>query len=281
MSNYLAWKKSYVTPGTYENYVRWNIRFRRVIKKDPLTFTLEDIGVFKDYLIKQGYAPKNIQYGLTIIKDYLGYLCTVEGLHFPLSLFKIQNERGVSHYALTEEEYEKLLKSVSNGDIQSIQRCLMLRMLWETGIRVGELLSIRIANLMPCRMYIENEKNKRSRMIAWSEETERLIQQYLKARNKVWTDSDCLFVSLGYKKKIGVMTSRNIQRIMIELTKEAGLSNKISPHSFRHGFVHRQLAAGKPVTTVAQMLGHSTPFNVLTYHQLSGIEVKQAWETVA
>ncbi len=259
----------------------WNIRFRKFLKKDVLSVTLDDIRLFKEFLVKRGYSPKNIQYGLTIVKEYLTYLVSVEALDFPIALFKIQTERAVSHYALTEEEYTLMLAQLKGIDPLEIQRTLMLRLLWETGIRVGELLSIEIGKLIPHQTFINNEKNKRRRLIVWSNETEELLQKYLKMRKKVWTDSDSLFVSLTYRKKTNQFTSRQVERIVHDTAKNAGLVNKISPHSFRHGFVHRQLAQGKPITTVAQMLGHSTPFNILTYHQLSGLEVKEAWRTVA
>lgn len=282
MSGYLEWKKSYVTEGTFESYQRWYLRFLKFLKKEPLQLTLEDIGRFKIYLKNKGYVPKNIEYGLTIVKDYINYLMTVEGLLFPFSLFKIQRERAKSHYAITQKEYLKMIVQVSNPDIQSIQRRVMLQIMWETGIRVGELLNLKVSQLTPGKAIIENEKNKRQRMIAWSANTEKLLQRYVRVRKRVSCDTDHLFVALGYKRiKAKKMTARNVQLFVVKIIKDAKLTNKISPHSFRHGFVHRQLAVGKPLTTVAQMLGHSTSLNILTYHQLSGLEVKEAWKTAA
>lgn len=280
MSGYLQWKKSYLTPGAYINYERWNLRFRKFLKKNPSEIRLEDVWKFKQYLTDRGYSPKNIQFGLTLTKDYIGYLATVESLDFPISLFKIKVERANSHYAITKEEYDKILLQLTEGDIQTVQRRLMIQILWETGMRVGELLNLKYTFLSGGETIIHNEKNTRSRMIAWSQETEHLLQGYIKVRKKVKSVDDSLFVGFGFKKKAKKMTSRHVQRIIYELRIVAKLPNKISPHSFRHGFVHRQLDKGRPITTVAQMLGHSTTMNVMTYHQLSGLEVRKAWERI-
>lgn len=278
MPDYLEWKKSYLSSLSYPSYRLWANRFEAFLAKDPREVTLEDVGRFKQYLKEIGYAPKNIQYGLSIIRDYIEYLITAHGIRFPLKLLKIKTERSKSHYAITEKEYLAMEKVMQKGGKFGIQRYLMLRLLWETGVRVGELLSIRISTLLPCEAEIQSEKTTRNRLIGWSPETERLLQIYLDLRKTIESREDYLFVSF-FAKPVRKITSRHVQRLIKEAAAEAGLKNKISPHSFRHGFVHRQLDKGRPITTIAQMLGHSTSLNVLTYSQLSSLEIRNAWKT--
>lgn len=276
MLDYFTWKKSNVAESSYPNYERW-VNYFLEFHNDIEHVSLNDIAHFKNYLFAKGYSPKNVQYGLSIIRDFLGYQVAACGLNFPIKLFRIKIERADSHTPITREQYQYMLHRVPATSEEGVQRRLMLQMLWDTGMRGGELLRLRISDLRKLtHALIENEKNYKSRLVAWSEDTTYLLSIYLPIREKVNSAEDYLFVSL-YRKGPNKMklTMRALQLLVKAASK--GLEESLSPHSFRHGFVHRKLDEGQPITTVAQMLGHSTSLNVMTYSQRSGPEMRQAW----
>lgn len=276
MQNYIEWKRSTVGKATLDAYVRWVTFFQNILNKDA-DYTLNDVAKFKTFLEEASYSPKNIQFGFHIVRDYLNYLIAVEGLNFPIHLFRIKNERSNSHHPITEIEYEKMIAVLPDYEPQALQRRLMLSMLHDTGMRGGELLNLKIRDLKLQRAVINNEKNKRQRLVAWTSETQRLLRKYLYFREQMVTAEDYLFVSFKWKPT-RKLTTRQLERIVIDTRRKAKLKTIIRPHSFRHGFVHRRLKEGKPITTVAQMLGHSTTMNVLTYAQLSSKEIHEAWD---
>lgn len=257
-------------------YEMWVKRFLGFLQAGKIT--LESIGRFRTFLrVEMEYSPKNIQYGTQLIRDYIGYQNTVHDLNFPLGLFKIPQERSNSHPAITQEEFDQMMLLLPRNEPITLQRRLMLTLLWETGMRAGELMRLKISDLKVREAIIHNEKNHRNRRIGWSQKTEDLIQFYLPLRRNLMAKEDYLFVSFKWKPS-RQLTTRQLERIVEDLRKKAKLLSPIRPHSFRHGFVHRKLAEGKPITTIAQMLGHSTTLNVLTYAQLSSKEIKEAWE---
>lgn len=281
MQDYLDWKSSTTkNPDTVKHYSRWVRRFTQFLKGEEIT--LEKVIEFKRHLqgsyTKKGdlYSPKNIQYGLQLVRDYISYQMTMHGLEFPLKLLKIPQERSRSHYAVTYDEYRVMSELLPLNEPQGLQRRLMLALLWDTGMRVGELARLKISDITGRSALIHNEKNHRSRTIGWSQRTEELIRFYLPLRGNLNAEEDWLFVSFKWRpcKKF---TTRQIERIVEEIRKEAKIDNLVRPHSFRHGFVHRQLAGGRPITTISQMLGHSTTFNVMAYAQLNSKEIKEAW----
>lgn len=277
MLDYIEWKKSTTkNPHTATHYLRWVQRFHAITQKTE-AFTLEDFGTFKRVLVEMGYSSKNIQYGLYLVRDYLSYLSAVHNLRIPLKLLKITQERSKSHHPITREEYGALISLLPPNEPYSLQKRLMLVFLWETGMRAGELLRLRISELQPRSAIITNEKNPRNRLIGWSMEAERLLQRYLTLRKHLPSKEDYVFVSFYYRP-CRRMTTRQLERIVLDLRKKAALKNPVRPHSFRHGFVHRQLEKRTPITTIAQMLGHSSTANVMTYAQLSSREIKDAWE---
>lgn len=274
MLDYFTWKRSNVAPSSYPNYERWVKKFIK-FHGDTSTVTLEDIARFKSHLEAYGYSPKNVQYGLSIVRDYLHYQVEVHGLSFPLKLFRIKNERSDSHHPITREEFSHMLGKVPAYTEQNIQRRLMILMLWDTGMRGGELLRLRVSDIQDLKYaYIDNEKNYKRRLVAWNDETAHVLSMYLAIRSEILSAEDWLFIPLKRERKDKI-SMRNLQLIIKELSE--GLEATISPHSFRHGFVHRMLDEGKPITTVAQMLGHSTSLNVMTYSQRSGPEMREAW----
>lgn len=276
MEDYLDWKRSTTkNPATPICYERWIKRYLAFLRGGEIT--LESVGQFRNHLQELGHSPKNIQFGSQLIRDYISYQMTVHNLDFPLRLLKIPQERSNSHPAVTQEDFDKMLILLPKIEAITLQRRLMITLLWETGMRVGELLRLKISDLQEKGTVIHNEKNHRSRRIGWSSETEELLQFYLPLRRHLKTDEDWLFVSFRWKPT-RQLTTRQLQRIVEDLRKKAKLKNEIRPHSFRHGFVHRKLQEGKPVTTVAQMLGHSTTLNVLTYAQLNSKEIYEAWK---
>lgn len=277
MHNYVKWKQSTVQETTLPHYIRWVSLFQTYLDKEN-DFTLDDISNFKSFLVGALYSPKNIQYGLSIVRDYLAYLMAVEGLEFPLHLFRIKMERSTSHHAATEQEYQKMLAVLPINQPITLQRRLMLMLLHDTGMRVGELMNLKLSDVKERHAIINNEKNKRQRLVAWTEKTHKILVRYMGLRENLICTEDYLFVSFWWKKSMTrKMTTRQVERWFREVCDKAGITTSVRPHSFRHGFVHRRLDEGKPITTVAQMLGHSTTLNVLTYAQLSSREIRDAW----
>lgn len=255
-------------------YGMWVKRFLDFLGGKPIT--LENTTKFKEWLVSLEYSPKNIQYGLTLIRDYISYQITMHGLQFPLKLLKIPQERAKSHHAITHGEYLRMCTILPTNHPISLQRRIMLSMLWDTGMRAGELLNLRIADLKGRSSVINNEKNHRSRLVVWSKETDTLLRFYLPLRKNLECGNDYLFVSFKWtpRKKL---TTRQLERIFKLVAKKAGLGDDIRPHGMRHGFTHTQMHKKQSMTVIAQMLGHSTINNVMTYTQLSGLEINDAW----
>ena len=275
MQNYIKWKEASIQKTSVDAYKRWVSLFQTVLDKDH-NYTIEDVTTFKLFLEGAFYSPRNIQFGLHIIHDFISYLMAAEGLDFPLYLFRIKQQRSKSHHPVTEEEYRKILATLSRNEPVTLQRRLMIMLLWDTGMRGGELLRMKLSDLKCRHAFINNEKNKRQRLVSWSEETEELLQFYLPLRGHMQTKEDWLFVSFKWKPT-RQLTTRQLERIMYNCRVLAGLKTVVRPHSFRHGFVHRKLRAGTSITTVSQMLGHPSTMNVINYAQLSSKELHEAW----
>ena len=151
----------------------------------------------------------------------------------------------------------------------------MIMLLHDTGMRLGELLSLEIEDIQEDRSaVIRTEKTMRSRRVFWNTGTDDVLQQYLVDRvNNGPVDIDALFITkcLRTSKPIG---NRTVERSFKVAFQRAGLIRKLCPHSFRHAFIHRLAKLGVPDAIIAQLVGHSTPTTIAHYTKLSRPELK-------
>lgn len=109
-------------------------------------------------------------------------------------------------------------------------------------------------------------KSKWQRSVFWNHDTDDVLQRYLTERVNAGPDT-CWVIPGQVSGRH--MTGRNIERIVKAAVDQAGLKSRITPHSFRHAFIHRMSALGTPDAIIMQLVGHKTPQAVAHYTILS------------
>jgi integrase/recombinase XerC len=134
---------------------------------------------------------------------------------------------------------------------------LLLEMLYATGVRVGELVNIKVKDIdLGRRNIIILGKGNKERYVTYGEYCEEILNKYLSdgyiLLNK--NGSDYLFLNnLG-----GNLTERGVRYILDELIKKTSINKKISPHMIRHSFATHLLNEGCDLLTVQKLLGHES-----------------------
>lgn len=163
-----------------------------------------------------------------------------------------------------------------------LQNFCIIRLLHDTGMRVGELCSLTIEDIgMDKSAIIKTEKSTKRRRIFWNGDTDALLKLYLNLRSEVKLERDANALFIGSRGKYtGRITTRSIERMIRTVAQDADIQSEICPHSFRHGFIHR--LAKKRVTdaVIAQMVGHSTPHTVSEYTKLSRVELEETYREI-
>lgn len=158
---------------------------------------------------------------------------------------------------------------------QSLRDLAIIMLLHDTGMRIGELISLEIEDVeQDCSAVIRTEKTCRERRVFWNPDTDNVLQRYLVERvNGGPSDLDALFIA-GRPNNRGRITGRTVERMFQIVLGKAGIARKLCPHSFRHSFIHRLAKLGVPDAIIAQLVGHSTPTTVAHYTKLSRPEFK-------
>jgi len=154
---------------------------------------------------------------------------------------------------LTEYDVEKLLKAPETNTITGLRDKAMLELLYATGLRVSELVSLKINNLNDETGFIRCfGKGGKERIVPVGSIARKAIKKYLKKRDET-TGNDYLFLSNRKTK----MTRINFYDRIQLYSKISGINKKIYPHLLRHSFATHLLSHGADLRVVQEMLGHS------------------------
>ena len=268
ISQYLEWKRSYA-PRASVSYAIWVRRFQGAVNKAPEDITVGDWTAYARSL-EGRFAPKCVEYALNIAHNYLRFWYEQGRLRrLPLYLARVRKAIACSHAAVTEEQYRLMVAALRAEGERALRDLAIVMMLHDTGMRVGELVSLEIEQVEEdASATIRTEKTVQRRQVFWNMDTDEVLHRLIVQRINSRAPTDWLFVGKsGTGEK--PLTTRAVQRIIQNACKLAGIKGHLSPHSFRHGFIHRLAFLGTPDAIIAQLVGHSTPFTIAHYTKLS------------
>jgi len=266
--HYLEWKSSYA-PCAANRYAIWVRRFQAAINKAPEDITVGDWSAFARSLSGR-FAPKCVEYALNIAHNYLRFWFEQGRLRrLPLYLARVQKAIACSHAAATEEEYQAMVQALRLKGDEALRDLAMLMLLHDTGMRVGELVALEIEQIEEdASATIRTEKSVQRRRVFWNQGTDDVLHNLIVERINSGALTDWLFVAKqGNGEK--AITTRAVERIIDNACKLAGIERHLSPHSFRHAYIHRLAQLGTPDAIIAQLVGHSTPHTIAHYTKLS------------
>jgi site-specific recombinase XerD len=257
---------------TIENYDHYLQRFINFIYKkykitSPKNITLDVLHKYRVYLHRFEMSNGNTfkvstqNYHIIAVRNFLKYLAKRD---IPtLSSTKIEvgkiPERQIEF--LEPEEVSRLLEAASGPNRASKRDRALLELLFSTGLRVSELVSIDIEDINLQRQeFSVRGKGDKIRIVFISNTAKDAIEQYLNVR----TDIDpALFVrdKTGTNKEADAkglrLTTRSIQRIVKHYATKAGIVKDVHPHTLRHSFATDLLQNGADIRSVQAMLGHA------------------------
>ena len=159
---------------------------------------------------------------------------------------------------LTETEVSALLKAAceTGRDTDRLRNTCLLELLYATGMRVSELVSLPVAAVRgDPRMILVRGKGGKERMVPLSPPARAAVAAWLEGRDAGDTKSLYLFPSRG---KAGHLTRVRFHGLVKDLAVRAGISPaKVSPHTLRHAFATHLLANGADLRSIQTLLGHA------------------------
>lgn len=176
---------------------------------------------------------------------------------------------------LTVGQVEDLLQIPSHDTKEGRRDYAILELLYSTGMRVGELVSLGYQDLEFSPNLEEGGtirvigKGSKERIVVFGLLARQAVEKYLEVRSQgLSTDEKALFLN----QRGGRLTARSVERMVETCAAKANLSSEVTPHTLRHSFASHLLANGADLRLIQELLGHSS---LSTTQKYTHIEIQQ------
>ncbi len=256
-----------------------------------LLVTKDNIRNFIDYLINKNIGPRSIARKISTIKQYYLFLLAENVVQTnPVANIEVPRYNPGLPEILSLKEIEVLIDYCKkNTTAEGIRIFAMVCLLYSTGLRVSELVSIKVTNLK-FDYNVDSIKNyftilgkgNKERLVVINDVAVNAIKQYLSYRklfipiNIACENNVYLFPS---KAKQGYMTRQNFAILLKQVALDAGLVAKnISPHVLRHSFASHLLEGGADLRVIQELLGHADISSTQIYTHVQPETLKHLME---
>lgn len=230
--------ESMTTPEARQ-YINWlqnqKNRENQSYRDNAINGFIRSAKVFFNYLLEDEYIEKN-----PFIK-----------------VRQIKTDKVIIH-TFEPEEIKKMLNQFNNKYYCDIRDSLLIRLLYDTGLRISEAINLKIDNVDFERNLLKVfGKGHKERMVPFGRSVKREMLKFLAKRQKEIDkniDERYLFAS----KEGTPLSSRNVLRKIKQVGKKAGIEGKrLSPHTFRHTFCKTYLVNGGNLFALQTIMGHN------------------------
>lgn len=178
---------------------------------------------------------------------------------------------------LSQEEIVRLLEQPSSHAPKELRDKAMMELLYATGIRVSELISLELDDLNLQMEYVTCRDGQKERTVPFGATAKHALELYLeKSRPKLVEDVNCrlLFTNCSGEP----MSRQGFWKIVKFYGRQAKLSGEITPHTLRHSFAAHLLGNGADLKSVQELMGHSDISTTQVYMQLSDRKIREVYK---
>jgi len=248
--SYLRGKRySESTVRTYYNFIFQFLEFQ---KKDPLALTNRDVELFIEQVIaKKGYSISTHRQCISGLKHF-AELYTHSKID-PKIIRTPKKSRYIPT-VLSREQVIDLLRATRN-----LKHRMILALIYSSGLRIGELLNLKLADLDVDRkqVHVKKAKGRKDRNVVMAESIIPLLFNYINTYKP-----EVYFVEgVGGK----TYSPSSVRAFLKVSSQRAKILKKVTPHCLRHSFATHMLENGTDIRYIQEMLGHSRPETTMIY----------------
>lgn len=277
--SYLTNNKRY-SPYTITSYKKDTYDYLEFLKKNNIDIKNSNYKIVEEYskyLYKKKLSKRSIARKYSSIRTFYNYLekkNILENNVFNL-LENPKKEEKLPRF-INEYELDKMFEIPDNSPKGQRDR-LILELLYGTGVRVSELVNIKINDIDFNNNSIKvRGKGNKDRYVFYGKYCKEAINNYIKnGRISLLNGQTCDYLLLNrFGKNISVVS---IRKILNEIINKCSLDIKISPHVLRHTFATHLLNEGADIMHVKELLGHSSLSTTSIYTHVTNEKIKEVY----
>jgi len=271
-------KTSKNTEMSYQRDLEKVIRFLESIGvSDIKNITEKNLSDYVKSMDVDHFAVATVSRNIASIKAFFHFLVKEgylkEDISVSLKAPKIEKKMPD---ILTTDEVVKLLEQPKSSSPKEIRDKAMLELLYATGIRVTELITLNVSDVNLQMSFILCKDANKERIIPFGPEAKASMLAYLDHSRKIMLEtetSNILFVNCSGKP----MSRQGFWKLIKHYAKKAGITSDITPHTLRHSFAAHLVENGADLRSVQEMLGHSDISTTQIYANMNHNRIREVY----
>ncbi len=277
---YLEYQRNYST-YTVDNYREDLEEFFRYLDKERLNYLKIKYSDTRFYLMYLKDECKNdnstIDRKLSSLRGFYKYLS--KNNYIDNNIFALisgpKKAKKLPRY-FEYNELEELFNSIDTDTPIGQRDLLILEMLYATGVRVGELVNIKVKDINTSnRTILILGKGNKERIVNYGDYCEDILEKYLKDGRYELNKKNSDYLLLNHNG--GVLTERGVRFLLNKIIDNTSLTKSISPHMIRHSFATHLLNEGCDLIAVQKLLGHESISATQVYTHVSTDRLKEVY----
>ena len=248
------------TVSTYTGWLSEFLFFHR--KKDVEVLAMSDVHVFNEgFILKRSYSVSSQRQFIGAIKLFFTHIA--DSHIIPEELERPHKDKKLPE-VLSKEEVTQILTCTQN-----LKHKCLLATVYSCGLRVGEVLNLRLPDIDSNRMlvHVRMSKGRKDRYVRLGHSNLALLRAYYREH----TPRDYLFEGPSG----GPYSSSSIRKILGRSVRKAGIRKSVTPHTLRHSYATHLLELGVDIRYIQAMLGHRRPETTMIYTHISSHKVSE------
>ena len=247
----------------YDDFMHYVLRLHTAVPKDV---TSEIISKYMDWLYRSGCSSASQARKLSGVKSLYNYLLIKDEIEqMPTESIEPPKAERLLPDVLTVAEIDAMIATFDMTTVKGCRDNAIVEVLYSTGLRVSELVSLRIDNLFFGEGYIRVVgKGDKQRLVPIGSAARDKIQLYMELRRPKRSSEATLFLNNRGEPLTRVM----VFNIIKQAACLAGVEKNISPHTLRHSYATHLLEGGANIRQVQELLGHESITTTEVYTHL-------------
>lgn len=221
------------------------------------------------YLEQEGKKPATISRTIASVKAFCAYYVRMGDLSLdPAERLRAPKIEKKLPAVLTMEEMGQLLEQPAGNSPKELRDKAMLELLYATGIRVSELVSLKLSDVNLQMEYLTCADSHKERIIPFGKKAKEALKIYLnEGREKLVGGEACEWLFTNCSGQ--TMSRQGFWKLIKAYGEKAGIEAEITPHTLRHSFAAHMIGNGADLKSVQEMLGYSDISATQVYAQMN------------
>ncbi len=264
---------------TILNYQDDIIQFFNYCKENNINYemiTYLQVRGYINYLYEKKEKATTISRKISSLRSFYRYLSNHGIENYSFHLVKLPKKGKRLPKFLEYNEIEEIFDIPDLNTPLGQRNALILEMLYATGMRVGELISIRVDDINPAIKTIKIlGKGNKERIVYYNKITEKRLKLYLKDGREKLRRRENPYLFLNHHGER--LTTRGVELVLDQIMKHTSLTKHLTPHMLRHSFATHLLNEGCDLLSVQELLGHESLSATNIYTHVTNDRMKDVY----